>query len=151
MAAAAQPVGGKTELAPAQVPELVAAALNCFESIEASQVNMSRLRSAGWVERLDKNGQPETAGGHAFQRSGLTAEIAVVGRVCSLVAPVKSFDDVQATLMKLDDAIHPDGIREVKEGILLTKDHRSVLFWVGNPTTRSPAAVRIDASFMETK
>jgi hypothetical protein len=67
------------------------------------------------------------------------------------VAPVKSFDEVQDVLLKLDDAVHPDRIEERSEGIALIKGDKSILFWVGTPTTRSPAAVRIDTTSLEAK
>ena len=78
-------------------------------------------------------------------------KIAVVGPVCSLVAQVKTFDEVQAVLMAVDDVVGPDRIEEVKEGILFKKGNRELLFWVGSPTTKTPAAVRIDIRNSETR
>jgi len=142
---------GHPQLAPTSVSDVVAAAVNCFDAVATKNVEVSRLTGAGWAEVVDSSGKPESAGGHLFRRPGLSAEIAVVGPVCSLVAPIQSSDDVQATLLKLDDAIHPDRMQEVSEGIVLTKGNRSMLFWVGNPTVGTPAAVRIDARNLEAK
>jgi hypothetical protein len=117
--------------------------------VAARDVQLSRLTGAGWVEVLNKIGKPETAGGHLFRRAGVSAEIAVVGPVCSLVAPVSTFDDVQAALLGIDEEVHPDRIEEVKQGILLYKGARRILFFVGSPTVKTPAAVRIDISYSE--
>jgi hypothetical protein len=138
-------------LTAASVPDVVAAAVNCYEAVSPGTVQISRLTVAGWAEVLDKSGKPETAGGHLFRRAGFSGEIAAVGRVCSLVAPVKSFDEVQSVLLKLDDAVHPDRTEERSQGIALTKGNKTILFWVGSPTNRTPAAVRIDATSLETK
>jgi hypothetical protein len=151
MIAAVSAPAGEADLTPAPVADVVAAAKNCFDAVATKNIDVSRLTSAGWVEALDAAGKPETPGGHLFRRTGVSVEIAVVGSVCSLVAPVQSSADVQTTLLKLDDAIHPDRAQEVDGGILLTKGNRSVLFWVGNPTVATSPAVRIDAKNLENK
>jgi hypothetical protein len=142
---------GNSKLAPARVSDVVAAAMNCFHAVAMKDVEVSRLTEAGWSEVLDSAGKPETPGGHIFRRPGLSAEIAVAGPVCSLVAPVTTFDDVQAALLGIDDAVHPDRIEEVKQGILLHKGTRRILFFVGSPTVKSPAAVRIDVMNSESR
>ena len=136
---------------PAMVSDVVAGAIKCFEAVASKNVVVSRLTEVGWVELLDAKGNPETPGGHVYRRAGVGAEIAVVGSVCSLVASVRSFDDVKATLLQLDDAIHPDKIEKNDHGILLKKGSRSIMFFVGDVTNQKPAAVRIDAEFSETQ
>ena len=138
-------------LTPAKVSDVVSAALNCFDAVTGKKIAISRLTDAGWVELLTAGGKPETPGGHVFRHTGFSGEIAVVGGVCSLVAPVTSFEDVKATLVQLDSAIHPDKIEENDRGILLKKGNRAIMFLVGNPTIQKPAAVRIDAEFSETQ
>jgi len=136
-------------LAPDGVPDVVAAATACFEAVATKKVDAARLTDAGWVEVPDD--KPSPNGGHAYRHQGMSGEIVAVGSACSLIAPVKSFDDVKATLLQLDDVVHPDRFEESDEGIVLTKGNRTILFYVGPPTNQTPAAVRIDAMFSEKK
>ena len=151
LAGLAPSASSSSQLTPSNVSDVVAAAKKCFEAVTKNDVMLSRLTEAGWVEVLDSDGKPETEGGHLFRHPGISAEIAVVGSVCSLVAPVRSFEDVRECLTRLGDVISPEKIEERREGIVLRKDKRSILFWVGSPTTREPAAVRIDTAFSETQ
>lgn len=133
-----------TTLPPAKVADVVAAAGDCFEAAAARKVNTVHLKKAGWVE-------VEPADGKYFRREGVSARIVALDNVCSLVAPVARFDDVQAVLLQVDDVVKPDHIEEVKQGILLTKGARKVLFYVGSPTVEAAPAVRIDVMYSESR
>jgi hypothetical protein len=134
--ATAQPAA----LPPAEVADVVAAAGVCFDAVASRKVNMARLKQAGWVE-------VEPGNATYFRREGVSARIAAVANVCSLVAPVASFDDIRAVLSGVDDIVKPDRTEEVKQGILLTKGARKVLFYVGSPTVSASPAVRIDVTY----
>ncbi|RST31789.1 hypothetical protein HMF7854_13805 [Sphingomonas ginkgonis] len=145
----ASSAAGASQLKPASVEDVVAAAMTCLDATTSKGPEVSRLAAAGWVEALDSAGRPVTRGGHLFRKPNISAEIAAVGPVCSLVAPVASFDDVKATLSGVDDAVHPDRFKKVDRGILFQKGSHNLLFFVGSPSVKAPAAVRIDVTNME--
>jgi hypothetical protein len=140
-----------SQLPPATVADVVAGAVACFDAVSSKNVELSRLTQGDWVELLDSKGEPETPGGHVFRRANGSGQIVVAGQECSLVAPVKSFEEVKAALLQLDDAIEPDAIEEDSKGVVLMKGSKFVLFHVGNPTTKTPAAVRIDVKYSENR
>jgi hypothetical protein len=131
-----------SELPPAAVAQVVNAALDCFKATEAQRVNVDLLVQSGWTRHILPGERTDL--GQAYRREGFNGEIAAVGPTCSLVAIVPSYDEVQAVLLGIDDAIHPDRIDEVEGDILLVKDDEQIMFFVGSPTTTKPAAVRVD-------
>jgi hypothetical protein len=130
------------ELPPAGVTQVVDAAVDCFKATKPQHVDVDLLVRSGWTRHILPGERSDL--GQAYRRNGFNGEIATVGPTCSLVAIVPSYDEVQAVLLGIDDAIHPDRIDEVKGGILLVKDDEQVMFFVGSPTTTKPAAVRVD-------
>jgi hypothetical protein len=131
---------------PASVPDVVAAASLCVDAVATPIIDASVLAKAGWTEHL-----PRSAGGTAYQKENVNVRIALIGSVCSLVAAVKSPDEVQSALLELDEVLDPDSYAETDRGIRLTKGKRIIDFLVGPPSNRTPAAVRIDTSHSESR
>jgi hypothetical protein len=94
---------------PAGVADVVAAALLCVDAVATPVIDASVLTKAGWTEHL-----PRTPGGTAYQKANVNVRIALTGPVCSLVAAVKSPDEVQAALLELDEAVNPDSFAQTR-------------------------------------
>jgi hypothetical protein len=131
---------------PASVPDVVAAASLCVDALATPVPDPLVLEKAGWTEQL-----PRTPGGTAYQKDNVNVRIALIGPVCSLVAAVKTPDEVQAALLSLDAALNPDSFAESDRGIQLTKGKRIIDFLVGAASSRTPAAVRIDTIHSESR
>ena len=122
----------------------------CFSAVERTGVNVDKLAAKGWTPEPVEAGQDKKAG-RDFRRDGYNIRMAVVGKSCTVLAPVEDYNEVKATLVSLDDALATSDVREIEQGIAFRADHRLVVFIIGPAMTpyAEQSAVRIDVIYSE--